>query len=196
MNEKEKMLSGSAYLPMEDTELINARRDCKRLCHKYNTISPDKKKKRNSMLKKILGKTGKNFLIEQPFVCDYGFNIEIGENFYSNHNMIILDPAKVTFGNNVFVGPNCGFYTPEHPLDAENRINGIEYAFPINIGNNVWFGGNVTVLGGVSIGDNTVIGAGSVVTKNLPANVIAAGNPCKIIREITETDKYRYEKQN
>lgn len=196
MNEKEKMLSGSAYLPMEDTELINARRDCKRLCYKYNTISPDKKKKRNSMLKKILGKTGKNFLIEQPFVCDYGFNIEIGENFYSNHNMIILDPAKVTFGNNVFVGPNCGFYTPEHPLDAENRINGIEYAFPINIGNNVWFGGNVTVLGGVSIGDNTVIGAGSVVTKNLPANVIAAGNPCKIIREITETDKYRYEKQN
>ena len=98
--------------------------------------------------------------------------------------MIILDPGKVEFGNNVFIGPNCGFYTPEHPLDAETRNKGLEYAKPIKVGNNVWFGGNVVVLGGVTIGDNAVIGAGSVVTKDIPSNVAAVGNPCKVIRVI------------
>ena len=196
MSEKEKMLNGLAYLPMEDKELIHAREVCKKLCYEYNKISPDKTKKRSFVIKKLLGKTCDKFLIEQPFVCDYGFNVEIGENFYSNHNLVILDSAKVIFGNNVFIGPNCGFYTPEHPLDAENRVKGIEYAFPIKVGNNVWFGGNVTVLPNVTIGDNAVIGAGSVVTKDIPANVVAVGNPCKPIKNITEADKYRYEKQN
>ena len=110
--------------------------------------------------------------------------IEIGENFYSNHNLVILDPAKVKFGDNVFIGPNCGFYTAEHPLDAEERNKGLEYAKPIKVGNNVWFGGNVTVIAGVTIGDNVVIGAGSVVVKDIPSNTVAVGNPCKVIKNL------------
>ena len=156
-------------------------------------MSPSNVDERNKIIKKILGSTKQNFLIEQPFYCDYGYNISIGENFYANHNLIILDPGKVEFGDNVFIGPNCAFYTPQHPLDSETRNKGLEYAFPIKIGNNVWLGGNVVVLPGVSIGDNSVIGAGSVVTKNIPPNVIAAGNPCKVIREITEKDKTKFE---
>ncbi len=133
-----------------------------------------------------MGKTKEKFLIEQPFHCDYGYNIEIGENFYSNHNLIILDSNKVIFGDNIFIGPNCGFYTPNHPLDAKTRNKGIETALPIKIGNNVWLGGNVVVLQGVTVGDNSVIGAGSVVTKDIPSNVVAAGNPCKVIKKIEQ----------
>ena len=132
----------------------------------------------------MLGKTGEIFQIEPNFFCDYGYNIKIGENFYSNHNLVILDPAPVIFGDNVFIGPNCGFYTAEHPLDAERRNQGLEYAKPINVGNNVWFGGGVTVVSGVTIGDNVVIGAGSVVVKNIPSNVVAVGNPCKVIKQL------------
>ena len=184
MNEKEKMLLGKLYNPIKDS-LPKERELAKRLCFKYNQTPPYRTMKRIQLLSKILGKTGKNYWIEQPFQCDYGYNIEIGENFYSNHNLIILDPAKVIFGDNVFIGPNCGFYTPEHPLDVNTRISGLEYAKPIIIGNNVWIGGSVTVLGGVNIGDNVVIGAGSVVTKDIPANSIAVGNPCKVIKEIS-----------
>ena len=115
------------------------------------------------MIKALFGKTGDNFTIEPVFYCDYGYNIEIGENFYSNHNLVILDGAKVTFGDNVFIAPGCGFYTAGHPLDAERRNKGLEFAKPINVGNNVWIGGNVVVLPGVTIGDNCVIGAGSIV---------------------------------
>jgi len=183
MNEKEKMLNNKLYNP-NDKELAKERLNCKKLCFKHNNLSPDKTKKRDELIKKLFNKTGNNFLIEQPIQCDYGYNIEIGENFYANHNLIILDPAKVIFGDNVFIGPNCSFYTPEHPLDAETRNKGLEYAKPINIGSNVWFGGNVVVLAGVTIGDNVVIGAGSVVTKDIPSNVVAVGNPCKIIKEL------------
>ena len=135
-------------------------------------------------MKEILGKTKGQFLIEPNFFCDYGYNISLGNNFYANHNLVILDCAPVEFGDNVFIGPNCGFYTAEHPIDAETRNKGLEFARPIKIGNNVWFGGNVTVLGGVTIGDNAVIGAGSVVTKDIPANVVAVGNPCRILKAI------------
>ena len=117
------------------------------------------------------------------FYCDYGFNIEIGENFYSNHNLVILDANKVIFGDNVQIGPNCGFYISGHPLDKETRKE-LEFAKPIKVGNNVWFGGNVCVMPGITIGDNTVIGAGSVVTKDIPANVVAVGNPCKVIKKV------------
>lgn len=165
------------------------------MCHRYNNLSPDKIEERKALLKEILGKTKENFWIEPYFWCDYGYNIEVGENFYANHNVVMLDAAKVTFGDNVFIGPNCSFYTPQHPLDVETRIKGLEYAFPIKVGSNVWFGRDITVLPGVTIGGNTVIGAGSVVTKDVPSNVIAAGNPCKVIREITEQDKYRFENQ-
>ena len=147
-------------------------------------LRPSQLKERSQILQKLFKRLGENTLIEQPFFCDYGYNIELGENFYSNHNLIILDTNKVKFGDNVFIGPNCGFYAAGHPVDVEQRNKGLEYAKPIEIGNNVWIGGNVVVLPGIKIGDNTVIGAGSVVTKNIPSNVIAVGNPCKVIKEI------------
>ena len=194
MQEKDKMLKGLLYYADKDELLKSERLQCKKLCHEYNQLSPENIKERENLLKQILASTQERFLVEQPFVCDYGYNIEIGENFYSNHNLTILDCNKVKFGDNVFIGPNCAFYTPQHPLDAETRITGLEYAFPIKVGNNVWFGGNVVVLPNITIDDNVVIGAGSVVTKNIPSNVIAVGNPCKIIRKITKEDKHKFEK--
>ena len=186
MIEKEKMLNGELYMPDADETLFNERMRCKVLCHNYNSLSPDKLEERKELLKQILGKTPEKFYIEQPFFCDYGYNIEVGENFYINHNCVILDCAKITFGDNVFIGPNCSFYTPVHPLDAKTRNTLIERAEPITVGNNVWFGGNVTVLPGVTIGDNAVIGAGSVVVKDIPANMLAVGNPCIPIKKIEQ----------
>ena len=181
MSEKEKMLSGEFYNPL-DSELINERVKCKLLCQEYNNIKYDDIEKREKILKQILGKTKEKFFIEQPFICDYGYNIEIGENFYSNHNLVILDCAKVKFGDNVFIAPNCGFYTAEHPLNAETRNKGSEYAKPIIIGNNVWIGGGVQILSGVTVGNNSVVAAGAVVTKNVPDNSVVAGVPAKVIK--------------
>lgn len=131
-----------------------------------------------------MGRTGNELLIEQPFYCDYGYNIEVGENFYMNVNCVILDGARVTFGNNVFVAPSCGFYTAGHPLDIAQRNQGLEYARPIRIGNDVWIGAGVSVLPGVTIGDGAVIGAGSVVNKDIPPHTLAVGNPCRVIRKL------------
>jgi acetyltransferase-like isoleucine patch superfamily enzyme len=183
MSEKEKMLSGEFYNPL-DSELINERVKCKLLCQEYNNIQYDDIEKREKILKQILGKTKEKFFIEQPFICDYGYNIEIGENFYSNHNLVILDCAKVKFGDNVFIAPNCGFYTAEHPLNAETRNKGSEYAKPIIIGNNVWIGGGVQILSGVTVGNNSVVAAGAVVTKNVPDNSVVAGVPAKVIKSL------------
>ncbi len=184
MNEKEKMLAGELYDANYNEELQKEREKAKDLCYEYNQIKPSKQEEKRKIIRQLLGSTKQNFLIEQPFMCDYGYNIEIGENFYANHNLIILDGNKVTFGDNVFIAPNCAFYTAGHPLDAEQRNKGLEYAKPIKIGNNVWIGGNVVVLPGVKIGDNCVIGAGSVVTKDIPDNSVAVGNPCKVIRKL------------
>ena len=184
MTEKEKMLNGELYKPDNDETLFNERIKCKTLCHKYNNLSPDKLEKRKELIKQIIEKVQSKYWIEQPFYCDYGYNIELGENFYSNHNLVILDCAKVTFGDNVFIGPNCGFYTAEHPLDAKTRNKGLEYAKPITIGNNVWIGGGVHILSGITVGNNVVIGAGAVVTKNIPDNAVVVGNAAKIIRKI------------
>lgn len=192
MTEKEKAEKGLLYDANYDMALMEERLYAKGMCYEYNQMHPKKMEERTAVMKKLLGKTTERFLIEQPFVCDYGYNIEIGENFYINHNSVMLDGAKITFGDNVFIAPNCGFYTAGHPIDVEQRNQGLEYAYPITIGNNVWIGGGVTVLPGVIIGDNTVIGAGSVVTKNIPSGVIAAGNPCRVIREITEADSKKY----
>ena len=178
------MLLGEIYDANYDEELMNERIKAKDLCYEYNHLKPSQTNERTEIMKKILGKTKDNFLIEQSFECDYGYNIEIGENFYSNHNLVILDANKVVFGDNVFIGPNCGFYTAGHPLDAETRNKGLEYAKPIKVGNDVWFGGNVVVLPGVKIGNNVVIGAGSVVAKDIPENSVAVGNPCKVIKNI------------
>ena len=145
------------------------------------------------MIRRLLGKIKGKFTILAPFWCDYGYNIEIGENFFANHNCVILDSAKVTFGDNVFIAPDCGFYAAGHPLDVEQRNQGLEYAYPIKVGNNVWIGGGVKVMPGVTIGNNVVIGSGSVVTKDIPDNVLAAGNPCRVIRPITEEDRKKYQ---
>lgn len=184
MTEKEKMLAGLLYDANNDKKLIKERLATKDKIYNYNRLRPSDMVYRKTLLLEILGKTGENFLIEQPFYCDYGFNIILGENFYSNFNLVILDEAAVTFGDNVFIGPNVGIYTASHPLDAETRNQGLETAYPVLIGNNVWIGAGVQILPGVSIGDNTVIGAGSVVNKSIPANVLAVGNPCRVIKEI------------
>jgi len=184
MNEKEKMLKGVLYDANNDSALIAERNACKQLCLEYNAIPYDKKSQRTKILKKIVKKIGENGQIEPNFFCDYGYNIEIGDHFYINHNSVFLDEALIKFGNHVFVGPNCGFYTASHPLDAGLRNQGLETARPIVVGNNVWIGGNVCVLGGVTIGDNVVIGAGSVVVKDIPDNCIAVGNPCRVIKKL------------
>ncbi len=186
LNEKRKMLNGEFYQAGLDLKLFSERQHCKNLCHQLNNTSPLFMRMRNILLKKILGKTGKSFLIEQPFMCDYGYNIEIGENFCSNHNLLILDSAKVHIGDNVLIGPNCSFYTSTHPINYIERELGTELAKPINIGNNVWLGGNVIVLAGVTIGENSVIGAGSVVSRDIPPNTVAVGNPCRVIKNIND----------
>ncbi|MEG2353676.1 MAG: sugar O-acetyltransferase [Clostridium sp.] len=189
MSEKDKMLEGKLYDANYDKDLIDERTVAKELCYNFNKLPPSKFEERNIILKNLLGKVKNRFFIEQPFLCDYGYNIEVGDNFYSNHNLVILDAAKVTFGDNVFIAPNCGFYTAGHPIDFERRNIGLEYAYPITVGDNVWIGGNVVVVPGVTIGSNVVIGAGSVVTKNIPDGVVAVGNPCAVIRKITDEDR-------
>lgn len=189
MKEKEKMLKQLLYNANYDKELINERICAKEICYQYNNIRPSDLASQHKIMKSLLGKTAGSFCIVAPFWCDYGYNIEIGKNFFANHNTVILDANKVTFGDNVFIAPNCGFYTAGHPIDAERRNEGLEYAYPITVGDNVWIGGGVQVMPGVTIGNNVVIGGGSVVVKDIPDNSVAVGNPCKVIRAITEDDK-------
>lgn len=176
------------YNPAYEEEI----RKGKELCFRYNQLCPNDREAQSAILEKLLGKMGADTIITPPFWCDYGYNITVGDSFYSNHNMIIQDGAGVCFGDNVFIGPNCCFTTAEHAIDPEMRKAGVEIAKPIKIGNNVWIGAGSTILAGVEIGDNSVIGAGSVVKKSIPANVVAVGVPCKVVREITERDKYTY----
>ncbi len=184
MTEKEKAKRGLLYNASNDNELINERFKVKDLCFKFNNTLPSDMETKYALLEQILPNVHTKPFIEQPFLCDYGYNIEMGENFYSNHNLVILDTTTVKFGDNVMLGPNCGLYTAGHPENVEIRNSGLEYAKPITIGNNVWIGGNVVILPGVTIGDNSIIGAGSVVTKDIPSNVIAVGNPCTVKRKI------------
>lgn len=189
MTEKEKMLQGILYDANFDAELLKEREAAKDLCYDFNLLRPSATEEQSQLLKKLLGEIKGDATIIAPFYCDYGYNIILGENFFANHNTVILDGGKVTFGDNVFVAPNCGFYTAGHPIDTERRNAGLEYAYPITVGDNVWFGAGVQVLPGVTIGSNVVIGAGSVVNKDIPNNCVAAGNPCRVIRPITEKDK-------
>lgn len=191
MTEKEKMKKQMLYDANYDKQLIKEREYAKDLCFDFNNTRPSDTEKQQEILKKLIGKTKDSFCITAPFWCDYGYNIELGENFYANHNLVILDGAKVTFGDNVFIAPNCGFHTAGHPIDFERRNQGLEYAYPITVGDNVWIGAGVNVLPGVKIGNNVVIGSGSVVTKDIPDDSVAVGNPCRVIRKISEEDKKR-----
>lgn len=195
MNQKERMLAGLPYKCWLDG-LPEERLECRKKVYEFNNTRPEDQERMVEILKELLGKTGKEIFIEPPFHCDYGKNIEVGEGFYSNFNCVILDVAKVTIGDHVMFAPNVSLYTAGHPVHPVSRGSYYEYGKPITIGNNVWLGGNVVVLPGVTIGDNAVIGAGSVVSKDIPANVIATGNPCRVIREITDEDRdYFYKRE-
>lgn len=178
----------ACYVPKIEDEINK----CMAKCHKYNQLCPSNRQAQQELIKQIIGKMGKNAIFTAPFWCDYGYNITVGDNFYCNHNFVINDGAKVTFGDSVFIGPNCCATTAEHAIDPQQRKDGLEIAKPITVGNNVWIGAGSILLAGVTIGDNTVIGAGSVVSKSIPANVVAVGVPCRVLRAITEEDKTRY----
>ena len=191
MSQKERMLAGLPYKAWLDG-LKEERIENKLKIYEYNNTRPDEKEKMDEQIKNILGKTGEEVFIEQPFHCDYGKNIEVGNNFYANYNCVILDVGKVVIGENVMFAPNVSIYTAGHPIHPKSRNSGYEYGIEVTIGDNVWVGGSVVINPGVKIGTNVVIGSGSVVTKDIPDNVIAAGNPCRIIREITEDDRKYY----
>jgi len=184
MTEKEKAAKGLLYDANNDEELLRERETANTVLYNYNMMEPARKDERQQMMRLFLGKTGKDFGISSPFNCDYGYNIEIGENFYSNVNLVILDNAKVKIGDNAFIAPNVGIYTAGHPLDAEQRNSGLEYAYPVTIGNNVWIGAGVSILPGVTIGDNAVIAAGSIVTKDVPSYCVVAGNPAVVKKQL------------
>ncbi len=191
MDQKERMLAGLPYKAWLDG-LEEERLGCKKKVFEFNSLPPGEWEKFTQLLKDILGKTGENVYIEPPFHCDYGWNIEVGENFYANYNLIILDVGKVTIGKNAMLAPNVSIYTAGHPLHPDSRNSGYEYGIPVTVGDNVWIGGNTVIMPGVTIGSNVVIGGGSVVTKDIPDWSVAAGNPCKVIRKITEEDRKYY----
>lgn len=192
MAEKEKAQKGLLYDANNDPSLLKDIEAASILLYKYNQLLPTEVDKKKNILNTLIGHIGENTTIRPPFYCDYGYNIQIGNNFYANVNLVILDGGKVCIGNNVFIAPNVGIYTAGHPFDVEQRNKGLEYAFPITIGNNVWIGAHTAILPGVNIGDNSIIGAGSVVNKNIPKNSLAVGNPCRVIRQITEEDRNKY----
>lgn len=183
MTEFEKMVSGQLYRA-DVAELQALRRRAAELCWRLEQLPPSQEAERSALLRELLGGAKGSFIINPGFRCDYGGNITIGANFYANYNCVILDCAPVTFGDNVFLGPNCSFYTAGHPLDAPTRNSGLEFARPITVADDVWLGGNVAVLPGVTIGRGAVIGAGSVVSRDIPAGVVAVGNPCRPVRKI------------
>ena len=191
MNQKERMLANLPYKAWLDG-LREERIENKKRIYKYNQLEPGNDGERDRLIKEILGKTGERLSIEAPFHCDYGYNIEVGEDFFANYNFTVLDVGKVKIGDNAQIAPNVSIYTAGHPIHPDSRNSGYEYGIDITIGDNVWIGGNTCIMPGVTIGNNVVIGAGSVVTKDIPDNVIAVGNPCRVIREITEEDREYY----
>mgnify|MGYP003375497724 FL=1 len=194
MTERERMLSGQLYDAGDET-LTAARGRAKRLTWRYHQLDPTDWDSRTQILQELLGHLGEDSWIEPPFRCDYGTQISIGDHFFANYDCIFLDVAPITIGNRVMFGPRVCLYTAGHPLDAATRNTGLEFGKPIAIGDDVWLGGNVVVLPGVTIGAGTVVAAGSVVRKDLPPHVLAAGNPCQVLRPITEADRLKWEAQ-
>lgn len=193
MTMKERMTNGLLY--RVDDEIFAAVMRSRKLVRLFNTTTEEQGDYRKQLLKALFGATGENLYIEPTFRCDIGSNISVGNNFLANFDCIILDVCPVTIGENVLFGPRVGVYTPMHPMDAAGRATMVEYGKPVSIGDNVWIGGSVVINGGVTIGSNTVIGSGSVVTKAIPAGVFAAGNPCRVIREINAEDTARWEQE-
>lgn len=191
MTQFERMMAELPYFG--DEEIRGIMMATRKLLYEYNTISPENTERKQEILRKLLGKTGERFYIEPPFHCDYGCNIEVGENFYSNYNLTVLDCNKVKIGDNVLFGPNVTITAAGHPIHPDSRKK-YEYGIPVTVCDNVWIGANVVICPGVTIGKGSVIGAGSVVTKDIPENVIAFGNPCRVYREITDADRDFYYK--
>lgn len=181
--EFEKCNSGQRYhTGFKGREQLH--QDALALCMEYNATDPHDLERREAIIRTLFGKCGDNPYVEPNIFCGFGFNIEVGDNFYANNNCNFVDPAKIVFGDNVFIGPDCGFYTAHHPMDYVSRNALYEYAYPITVGSNVWIGGGVRVVPGVTIGSNVVIGAGAVVVDDIPDNCLAAGNPCKVVRAL------------
>lgn len=191
MSEWEKLQAGMVYNDF-DSDLFMRRVEAKKLFREYNRTGDDDTALRRKLMEQLFKHVGTEVWIEPDFRCEFGKNIVIGNNVYINFGCIILDCAEVTIGDNVLLGPNIGIYAANHSLDAEERINGGCCGKPVHVGNNVWLGGDVKILPGVSVGDNTIIGTGSIVTKDIPAGVIAVGNPCRVLRAVTEADKTGY----
>lgn len=184
MTEKEKMLSGMVYSAIDD-QLLKELNEVKEIIHEYNALKPSQTLRRFQILKDLLGHVADDeIIVNQPFYCDYGKQIRVGKRFFANFNLTILDEACVTIGDDCFIGPNVSIYTACHSTDPVERNTRREWAEPVTIGDNVWIGGSVTILPGVTIGSNVTIGAGSVVTRDIPDNVVAVGSPCKVIKNL------------
>ena len=192
MTQRERMLAQLPYCFAKDEDLPRLHMENKVRVHEFNSCRPDDEEKLDALIRSILGKTGEDVRVQQPFHCDYGRNIEVGNHFFANYNCCILDVARVRIGENVMFAPNVMISSAGHPVHPEARNSGYEYGIEVEIGDNVWLGANVVVNPGVHIGSNTVIGSGSVVTKDIPEGVVAAGNPCRVLRKITDEDKKYY----
>ncbi|EOH93033.1 sugar O-acetyltransferase [Enterococcus pallens] len=183
--------SGEMYNDKHEV-FLNARKRAVKLTKKYNALYGEDEEQRTQLLKDLLGSVGKEAFFEPDFRCEFGKNIHLGERFYANFDCILLDGAEIHIGDDVLFGPRAGIFTTNHAIDSAERVAGGCYSKPVRIGNRVWLGANVVINQGVEIGDNTIVGSGSIVTKSLPANVIAVGNPCRVLREITDDDRTNF----
>ncbi|WP_114579519.1 sugar O-acetyltransferase [Saliphagus sp. LR7] len=184
-SDKEQMLNGDLYDPT-DPELVADRNRARELTGRYNNTMPDDQANRGELVEALFGSVGDECQIEPPFRCDYGYNIHVGENFYANFDCIILDAGRVEIGQNCMIAPGVHIYTATHPLDASKRIEGREYAKPVSVGDNVWIGGQAVVNPGVTVGDDSVIASGAVVTEDVPEEVVVQGNPATVVKELSK----------